>query len=105
MRDFKVEYAKSSRSACIGCEEKIIKDEVRISKKDYESEKAMQFGGLDRWYHVECFAKLRTDLGYYEKGDDLPGIKDLSKEDQANLKAALPEINRGKKNAEPEYIQ
>ncbi|EFN84955.1 poly [ADP-ribose] polymerase [Harpegnathos saltator] len=92
--DFKVEYAKSSRSTCKGCEEKIIKEEVRISKKDYETDEAKKYGGIDRWYHVECFAKLRVDLGYYGEGSELPGIKDLSKEDQETVKAALNKINQ-----------
>lgn len=87
-----MEYAKSSKSTCKGCEEKIIKGETRISKKDYESEEARRFGGLDRWHHVECFAKLRADLGYYESGDKLSGATELSKEDCASLKAALPKM-------------
>lgn len=90
--DFRVEYAKSNKSTCKGCEEKIIKGEMRISKKDYESENARMFGGMDRWYHVECFAKLRADLSYHESGDKLFGVKDLSKEDVQSLKAALPKM-------------
>ncbi|XP_014489527.1 PREDICTED: poly [ADP-ribose] polymerase [Dinoponera quadriceps] len=91
--EFRVEYAKSGRASCKGCEEKIVKDEVRISKKDFESAEARKFGGLDRWFHVECFANLRANIGYYGKGDELPGIKDLSKEDQKSLKAALSKMN------------
>lgn len=90
-----MECAKSSRSTCKGCEEKIIKGETRISKKDYESEEARRFGGLDRWHHMECFAKLRSDLGYYGGGDELPGATELSKEELASLKAALPKMTQG----------
>ncbi|XP_077279950.1 poly-(ADP-ribose) polymerase isoform X2 [Temnothorax americanus] len=93
--DFRVEYAKSSKSTCRGCEQKIIKGETRISKKDYESEDARRFGGLDRWHHVECFAKLRPEMGYYGRGDELPGAKELSKEDRESLKAALPKMTAG----------
>ena len=107
-----MEYAKSSRATCIGCQEKIIKGETRIAKKDYESEEARRFGGLDRWLHVECFVKLRADMGYYGRGDELPGAKQLSKEDQANLKASLPKMNQGdvpppakKVKDEPEDIE
>lgn len=92
-----MEYAKSSRSTCIGCEEKIIKEEVRVAKKDFESADARKYGGIDRWYHVECFAKLRAELGYLGKGDELPGVKDLSKEDQKVIKDALSKMNQGKK--------
>lgn len=93
--DFRVEYAKSNKSTCRGCDEKIIKGETRISKKDYDSEEARRFGGLDRWHHVECFAKLRADFGYYGRGDELPGAKELSKEDRESLKAALPKMTEG----------
>ncbi|XP_032677618.1 poly [ADP-ribose] polymerase [Odontomachus brunneus] len=92
--DFKVEYAKSNKSTCKGCEEKIIKGETRISKKDFESAEARKYGGIDRWYHVECFAKLRAELEYYGKGDELSGINTLSKEDQKSLKTALFKINQ-----------
>jgi len=103
--DFRVEYAKSSRSTCIGCQEKIIKGETRISKKDYESEEARRFGGLDRWHHVECFAKLRADVGYYGKGDELPGASELSKEDQQNLKTLLPKMTQGDMPPPPKKIK
>ncbi|KAL6267071.1 hypothetical protein P5V15_000147 [Pogonomyrmex californicus] len=103
--DFKVEYAKSSKSTCKGCEEKIIKGEVRISKKDYESDDARRFGGFDRWHHVECFVKLRMDLGYYGSGDQLLGFKDLSKEDQANIKNSLRKMTQGDIPPPPKKIK
>lgn len=103
--DFRVEYAKSSKSTCKGCDEKIVKNETRISKKDYESAEARRFGGLDRWHHVECFVKLRVDLGYYGAGDELPGAKELSKEDRANLKAALPKMTQGEIPPPPKKIK
>lgn len=91
-RDFVIQYAKSNRSTCKACEEKIVKDEVRVSKKDFESEEGRRYGGLDRWHHLECFAKIRADLQFYEGGDALPGIKDLSKEDQQKVKTVLPKM-------------
>ncbi|XP_066991017.2 poly [ADP-ribose] polymerase [Anabrus simplex] len=98
--DYTVEYAKSGRAMCRGCEEKILKDEVRISKKDYESENARMYGGLDRWHHVECFAKLRSELQFFETGSVLPGFKTLSKEDQKNVLDKLPKIAEVKKEAD-----
>lgn len=103
--DFQVEYAKSNKSTCKGCEEKIIKGETRISKKDYESAEARRFGGLDRWHHVECFVKLRADLGYYGSGDELPGAEKLSKEDKNNLKTALPKMTKGDIPPPPKKIK
>jgi hypothetical protein len=42
--EFGVEYAKSSRSECVACEEKIENAEIRISKLDHMSESAMMVG-------------------------------------------------------------
>lgn len=91
-KDFLIEYAKSSRAMCRGCEEKIVKDEIRISKKDFESDEGRRYGGIDRWHHLECFAKLRTELAFFDQGDSINGIKTLSKEDQATVKKTLPKI-------------
>ena len=46
--DYVIEYAKSSRSSCVGCSEKITKSEIRISKKIYDSEIARKYGPTDR---------------------------------------------------------
>ncbi|XP_012253348.2 poly [ADP-ribose] polymerase [Athalia rosae] len=107
-QDFTVEYAKSNRSTCRGCEEIIIKGEVRISKKDWESENARSYGGQDRWHHIDCFVKLRAELGFFEAANMLPGFDKLTKEDKSRLKSKLPktdqiEIPQIKKlKAEPE---
>lgn len=92
LRDFLIQYAKSNKSTCIACQERIIQKEIRVSKKDYESENAKRFGGIDRWYHLECFAKVRQDVEFYESGDMLPGKEDLSKDDLKKVKEVLPKI-------------
>lgn len=91
--DFLVQYAKSNQSTCKGCQEKIIKGDMRVSRKDYESEEARRYGGIDRWHHLECFVKLRSEFQFYESGDALPGAKELSPEDRKTLKNALPKIS------------
>lgn len=75
---------------CRGCEIKVMKDEIRISKKDFESDVGKRYGGQDKWHHVTCFAQLRSELGYYESGDKLPGFKTLKKADQDDVKKQLP---------------
>ncbi|KAL1117298.1 hypothetical protein AAG570_004624 [Ranatra chinensis] len=90
LKDYTVEYAKSSRAMCRGCEVKIAKDDVRISKKDFESEGAKMYGGQERWHHVECFAKLRDSLEFWESGDKLPGFATLKKEDKDVVLKSLP---------------
>lgn len=61
-----------------------------MAKKDYESEEAKRYGGLDRWHHLTCFANLRAELGYFESADKFPGFKQLKKEDQQEAKKQIP---------------
>lgn len=85
LQDFGIEYSKSSRAECRGCLQKIMKDEVRIKKVMFDTEVGMKYGGQPYWHHVECFEKVRDDLGYFASGDQLPGFKSLNKVDQANV--------------------
>lgn len=90
INDFGVENAKSGRAHCAGCQLKIIKDEVRIKKIAHDTEIGMKFGGQAVWHHVECFAKLRSELGWFESAEKLPGYKQLSKEDREAVKKQIP---------------
>ncbi|CAH0393176.1 unnamed protein product [Bemisia tabaci] len=92
MKDFTIQYSVSSRATCIGCQTQIAKDEVRVAKKDYESEEALRFGGLDRWHHLECFAKLRGEAKWYDCGSKLPGFKALNTDDQKKVKQLIPKL-------------
>lgn len=67
-----------------------MKEDIRISKKDFETEVGMKYGGQDLWHHLTCFAKIRSELGYFESADQLPGFKTLNKNDQAEAKKQLP---------------
>ena len=58
IKDFGVEYAKSGRSLCCGCQVKIMKDEVRVKKIFYDTEVGMKFGGQPFWHHLDCFSKV-----------------------------------------------
>uniref|UniRef100_A0A336MUR8 Poly [ADP-ribose] polymerase n=2 Tax=Culicoides sonorensis TaxID=179676 RepID=A0A336MUR8_CULSO len=92
LKDYGVEYAASGRATCAGCQIKILKDVVRIKKTVYDTEVGMKYGGQAIWHHVDCFAKLRDELGFFESGDKLPGFNILSKEDQKEVKKALPSV-------------
>lgn len=59
---------------------------------DYESEEALRFGGLNRWYHLECFVKLREDLEFFGTASTLSGFVNLKIEDKDNIKKQLPGI-------------
>ncbi|XP_065370938.1 poly [ADP-ribose] polymerase [Calliphora vicina] len=92
LKDFSVEYAKSGRAACRGCEQNILKGQVRIRKTVHDTEIGMKYGGQALWHHVECFAQLRGELGWFDTGENLPGFKSLKDEDKADIKKALPII-------------
>ncbi|XP_053691962.1 poly [ADP-ribose] polymerase [Sabethes cyaneus] len=90
LKDYGVEYASSGRAMCRGCEIKILKDEPRIKKVDYTTEVGMKYGGQALWHHIECFAQLRSELGYFESGEMLPGFRSMKKEDQQKIKTSIP---------------
>ncbi|XP_020806219.1 poly [ADP-ribose] polymerase [Drosophila serrata] len=92
LKDFGVEYAKSGRSSCRGCEQKICKDQVRIRKTVYDTEVGMKYGGQPLWHHLECFAQLRTELGWFDSGENLPGYSLLKSEQQTEVKNLIPLI-------------
>lgn len=90
INDFGIEYAKSGRSTCAGCQIKIPKDDVRIKKVAHDTEIGMKFGGQAVWHHLECFAQLRSILGWFESAEKLPGFKSLSNDDKENAKKHIP---------------
>lgn len=92
LNDFGIEYAKSARATCCACQIKISKAELRIKKTVFDTEVGMKFGGQALWHHVECFAKIRDDLGFFASGDQLPGFKQLENEDKQAVKDALPAV-------------
>ncbi|KAL4239025.1 Poly [ADP-ribose] polymerase 1 [Mactra antiquata] len=85
--DYATEYAKSNKSTCRGCEDKIAKDEVRISKKDFESQRAKMYGPQDLWHHVDCFVDKRDELGFGTdmNPDQITGFSKLKQDDRDML--------------------
>uniref|UniRef100_A0A8D0DDF5 Poly [ADP-ribose] polymerase n=1 Tax=Sander lucioperca TaxID=283035 RepID=A0A8D0DDF5_SANLU len=93
LNDFAVEYAKSNRSTCKGCDQKIEKDQIRVSKKTVDPEKP-QLGLIDRWYHTACFVSRREELVFKSEYSavQLKGFNALRTEDKEELKKRLPAI-------------
>ncbi|XP_015201493.1 poly [ADP-ribose] polymerase 1 [Lepisosteus oculatus] len=93
LNDFAVEYAKSNRSTCKGCNEKIEKDQIRVSKKTIDPEKP-QLGLIDRWYHTGCFVSRREELDFKPAycASQLKGFAALRAEDKEELKKRLPVV-------------
>lgn len=59
---------------------------------DYDSDEARRFGGINRWHHLECFVKLRQDLGFLDLASSLSGFLSLKEVDRTNLKNLLPRM-------------
>lgn len=71
---WKVEHAKSSRSTCEGCNEKIAKGEVRIGKPRLFQEHLSH-----KWYHSDCARRERFEL------DPVEGLEGLTDDEKRKL--------------------
>jgi len=94
MKDFRLEYAKSGAAKCGVCEEKIKKNEVRVGKKIYDSQRAKMYGPYDKWHMIDCFVKERESLEYFDGGEQMAGFNTLSADDQEMVKQKIPKMKR-----------
>ncbi|XP_006897812.1 PREDICTED: poly [ADP-ribose] polymerase 1 [Elephantulus edwardii] len=102
LSDFAAEYAKSNRSTCKGCLEKIEKGQMRLSKKMLDPEKP-QMGVIDRWYHPSCFIENREKLGFRPEysASQIAGFVLLSPEDKELLEKQFSGVHvEGKRKAD-----
>jgi len=60
---------------------------------DYDSDEGRRFGGINRWHHLECFVKLRQDLGFMDLASSLSGFINLKEVDKTNLINLLPRMS------------
>lgn len=68
----------------------IFKGEIRIKKTVYDTETAMKYGSQAIWHHVDCFAKLRAELGWFASADMLPDYGNLTPEDKESVMKNIP---------------
>ncbi|CAH2107562.1 unnamed protein product [Euphydryas editha] len=83
--NYSIEYSKSSRATCKHCDIKICKDEIRVSKLAYDP----KYGDHPMWHHLNCFAEKKNEYLFLAGGEDLPGFKNLKKEDQKLVKETI----------------
>ncbi|CAE7618226.1 unnamed protein product, partial [Symbiodinium natans] len=98
---FELEYAKSARSACKHCKEKIEKDAVRIGMKtvvDMESASAAErakghAAESAKWHHEGCFPKIRKSAWFRqhlpEDVESIAGFDALEEADQKRVSAVF----------------
>eukprot|EP00005_Dracoamoeba_jomungandri_P000909 CAMPEP_0174254406 /NCGR_PEP_ID=MMETSP0439-20130205/3732_1 /TAXON_ID=0 /ORGANISM="Stereomyxa ramosa, Strain Chinc5" /LENGTH=1042 /DNA_ID=CAMNT_0015335969 /DNA_START=19 /DNA_END=3144 /DNA_ORIENTATION=- len=91
--DFKIEYAKSSRSKCVECSAKIEKDSIRIGTM-VVSEKFD--GQYYAWRHAKCFFHFKPDV----KTSALKGFTILRPEDQPKIQRLTKEKATSKRKRE-----
>lgn len=48
------------------------------------------FGGKAMWYHVPCFVRSRSTIGWLESAEALPGFKRLPEPDKEMVKKQIP---------------
>eukprot|EP01084_Bolivina_argentea_P027902 51840_1 len=77
-RTFSVEHAKSNRSKCKKCKEKIPKDNLRmgVHTEKWEDEDGNEWHGTTKWIHLKCFDKAIRKKP--KSKNDIIGFKLLS---------------------------
>lgn len=86
--DLSIEYAKSSRSSCRGCQSSIEGGDIRVAKMEASSPSKKFAGHIPHWHHVTCFLERLEELGAEDVGaEELSGFSKLKKGDQKELKA------------------
>lgn len=89
---FEVEYAKSGRSACKKCKNKIDKDLVRLgfSRADTDPDAVQGFGCS--WHHFGCFPQAKGKAWFKKhlpEGSPVAGMDALRPEDRAPVEQLL----------------
>jgi poly [ADP-ribose] polymerase len=86
--NFLLEYAKSSRSKCKSCGEKIMKEELRLGKM-IQSDSERFSGMVPAWHHRSCFFKRAGDDWKVGSLEDFTGWQDATEEDRLLLKTLI----------------
>ena len=50
------------------------------------------YGPQERWHHVECFAKSRDELEFFDAGDSISGVNALGADDKELIRSSLPKV-------------
>ncbi|XP_065057508.1 poly [ADP-ribose] polymerase 1-like [Rhopilema esculentum] len=101
LADYQVEYAKSSRSTCKVCDNKIQKGEVRVAIM-VDGDSKYTSGKIPSWHHLDCFTekkKSEPELANISE-NDLAGFKALKDEDKTLVKKVLGLKKTKKKSSE-----
>ncbi|XP_055300035.1 poly [ADP-ribose] polymerase-like [Sitodiplosis mosellana] len=92
---FCIEFTRRGQVSCAKCQNKIKKGEIRIMNVVHDENQNTAFDGKAVWYHTLCFARSRSELGWLQSGESMPGFKRLSELDKETVKRQIPLISRG----------
>ncbi|KAI3703907.1 hypothetical protein L1987_74103 [Smallanthus sonchifolius] len=86
------EYAKSGRSSCKKCSEKIESKSLRLGLSSWDSR------GFEntKWHHLDCFFPLDADL---VSPESIEGFTELKRSDQEKLKKLVTERDQSSKKS------
>ncbi|KAJ0618060.1 putative phosphoric monoester hydrolase [Helianthus annuus] len=86
------EYAKSGRSSCKKCSEKIESKSLRMGLSSWDSR------GFEntKWHHLDCFFPVDADL---VSAESIKGFADLKSDDQEKLKKLVAEQDQSCKKS------
>jgi poly [ADP-ribose] polymerase len=80
--EFSIEYAKSNRSKCKKCQQRIEKNLIRINAAKTDA-------NHDGWYHLECFSKFKSEFNFNSKPEEIVSFNDLTEPDQDLVKKSI----------------
>ena len=90
-KKFFADHAKSNRSTCKKCKQKLDNGVLRLAKSGYNP---FGPGPMKLWHHVNCmfevFAGQRRTTARIETPEDIEGWSDLEEEDQEEILKYLP---------------
>lgn len=80
--DFAINSSQTGKNLCICCFKYIATDQIGIKKIIH----GIGPTDITVWYHLKCFSKHSTVLGWYGELDDMPGFNLLNPKDQVIMK-------------------
>lgn len=95
LRDFMISYSDVTRDSCIGCRGRFKKKDLRIMRvvhaaRSDKNQNDECESGIANWYHVACFVRQRSEIGWLCSGSLLPGFKRLSSEHKEMIEKQIP---------------
>lgn len=96
MCDFMISYVvRFTTDKCTDCHTRFNRNDMRIMRSFHSAEadenQNFEIGsGQANWYHVACFVRERSQIGWLYCGNLLPGFKHLEPKDRKIIRNQIP---------------